>query len=258
MAVVATACGSDLLGPASTSTTSAPAASTTSTTAPLTGEVAVAFPVMACTSADGTPLSGRGWRPSILLAPIPTALVGKVEFYTDGTRTLVAPSGWTCTETTAPDGAADMAVLPSGNSSPPAGGSPAAGTEGVFATFDNTGNSAGVGLVCPFFTLPSWQQNEADCSQPKPPGEQTSMPTPDVASVSDPAGVLGSLAASGGLHAVTGAVIFPQVMPAVNDGASIDVAVESCSLTDTTLCPTVLSDFEVREFPLPSAGRSFG
>ncbi len=254
---MATACGSDLLGPASTSTAPAAVTSTTSTAAPLNGEVAVAFPVVACTTAYGTPLPSQAWKPSILLAPIPTALVGKVEFYTDGTRTLVAPSGWSCTESTASDGAIDLAVLPSGNQNPPAAASPPAGTEGVFATFDNTGNSAGVGLVCLFFTLPSWQQDEADCRAPKPQGEQTSMPTPDVASVSDPAGVIGSLAGSGGLHAVTGAVIFPQVMPAVTQGASIAVAVESCSLADATLCPTVLSDFEVREFPVPSANGSF-
>jgi hypothetical protein len=32
----------------------------------------------------------------------------------------------------------------------------------------------------------------------------------------------------------------------------VDIAVESCSLTDTALCPTILSDFEVREFPVPA------
>ena len=58
------------------------------------------------------------------------------------------------------------------------------------------------------------------------------MPTPDVASVTDPAGVVGSLEGSGGQIAVTGTVIFPQVAPAVTDGSSVDVAEESCSLPD--------------------------
>jgi hypothetical protein len=48
-------------------------------------------------------------------------------------------------------------------------------------------------------------------------------------------------------------VIFPQVLPAVTYGSSVSVAEESCSLTDATLCPTVLSDFAVREFPVPSS-----
>ena len=82
------------------------------------------------------------------------------------------------------------------------------------------------------------------------------MPTPDVVAVTDPGGVAGTLEGSGGINAVTGAVIFPQSMPAVTDGSSVDIAVESCSLTDPSLCPTVLSDFEVREFPVPVSGYS--
>src|SRR5664279_3657953 len=117
-----TGCGSSLLG--ATSTTPTPSASTTpsstsATTAPLNGEVAVAFPVVGCTTASaatggsGTGGSGtgggtggggtgggggttstRGWNPTILLAPIPTALVGKVEFYSDGAHTVLGPTGW--------------------------------------------------------------------------------------------------------------------------------------------------------------------
>jgi hypothetical protein len=83
------------------------------------------------------------------------------------------------------------------------------------------------------------------------------MPTPDVASVTDPAGVLGSLEASGGQSAVTGTVIFPQDEPAVTDGSSVDVAEESCSLPLSPLCPTVLSDFDVRQFPVPNADSSY-
>jgi hypothetical protein len=258
VAMAATACGSDLLGPATSSTSSLAAApGTTSTTAPLTGEVAVAFPVVGCTTADDSQLPGQGWKPSVLLAPIPTVLVGQVEFYTDGTHSILGPSGWACTQTTADDGAIDLAVVPTGTPNPPTPGSPAAGAEGIFATFDTTGRSAGVDLVCPFFTLPSFQQSDANCNGQKPPGEFSSMPTPDITSVLDPAGVVGTLAGSGGDHMVTGTVIFPQVMPAVTDGASVAIAVESCALTKTTLCPTVLSDFEVREFPVPSLnGRS--
>ena len=48
-------------------------------------------------------------------------------------------------------------------------------------------------------------------------------------------------------------------MPAVTDGSSVDIAVESCSLTDTSLCPTILSDFEVTGVPgagVPPIGTS--
>ena len=39
----------------------------------------------------------------------------------------------------------------------------------------------------------------------------------------------------------------------MTNGSPVAVARESCSLVDGSLCPTVLSDFEVREFPVPLA-----
>jgi hypothetical protein len=223
------------------------------------------------TTPPTTPTFTRGWKPTFLLAPIPTSLVGKVEFYSDGTHTVLGPVGWTCSIVTgtngvtgsngvagtngvaATAGAPGLAVYPSTTPNPPVTGSPPAGTEGIFASFTTTGTTAGIAFVCPFFTIPSWQQRRADCTGAKPTGEQSSLPTPDIASVTDPAGVFGSLAGSGGPHAVTGTVLFPQVVPAVTDGSSVAVAAESCSLADPTLCPTILSDFVVREFPVPTA-----
>lgn len=230
--------------------------STTTTAAPLSGEVAVAFPVVACSGPPGssTPTtSATGWQPSVLLAPIPTALVGKVTFYSDGVHTVLGPTGWTCSIVAPAPGTVGLAVYPSQNPDPPIEGPPAAGTEGVFATFGTTGRASGIALVCAFFTIPSWQARSAECPAIKPAGEQTSTPTADITAVSDPAGVVGSLAGSGGQYAVTGAVIFPQVQPAVTDGSSLPVAVESCAMPNASLCPTILSDFEVREFPVPAA-----
>ncbi len=211
--------------------------------------MAVAFPVVTCTNSYGVPLSSQGWRPTVLLAPVPTALVGKVEFYSDGIHTVLGPSGWACAQTLDSSGGSGLVVYPPGTTAPVLGAP--AGTQAIFATFDSTGHPQGVALVCPFFTVPRWQQTEANCTGFKPAGEQSSLPTPDVASVTDPAGDAGSLEGSGGAQPVTGTVIFPQVVPEVTDGSSVDIAVESCSITDTTLCPTILSDFDVREFPVP-------
>jgi hypothetical protein len=250
-------CGTSLVGSASTTLVSpAGSSSTTTTTAPLDGEVSVAFPVVACTVPLGQ-ASSQGWKPTILLAPIPTALVGKVQFYSDGVHTLLGPTGWNCTESVPATGAVTLAVVPPGSSPTGTGtnptGPPPAGTQGIFATFVSTGHTLGIAMVCPFFTVPSWQAEEAKCPPAKPAGEVSSMATPDVASVSDPAGVTGNLAGSGGFFPVTGVVLFPQVVPAVTDGSSIDVADESCAIADAGLCPTVLSDFEVREFPVPDS-----
>jgi hypothetical protein len=293
--VVLTGCGSNLLSTSSSvgdSTTSTTAAGSPSTTVPVNGEVAVAFPVVACVDpAFGTQVkSSSGWNPSILVAPIPTSLVGKVTFYSDGVHTLLGPAGWTCaqvasgssgqgypgstTTTTGPtsttgstlaaappigqsaamtgNGATTLVLYPPNDPTPPTSGAPAAGAEGIFATYASTGSSAGVDLVCPFFTIPSWQAHSAGCSTTKPTGELSNSLTPDVTAVADPAGVVGTLAASGGQETVTGVVIFPQVPSAVSYGRSENVVAESCALVDPSLCATIVSDFEVREFPVPT------
>ncbi len=249
-----TGCGSSLIGSATTTPTSSAAAVGAATTTTLAGgAVGVAFPVVACTSSTGASLGDEGWKPTVLLAPIPTALVGKVEFYSDGVHSVLGPVGWACAQTAGTAGAAGLVVAPPGVPNPPPGGIPPAGQQGIFALFDSTGHAQGVALVCPFFTVPKWQQTEANCTGAKPAGEQSSLPTPDVASVTDAAGAAGSLEGSGGSQPVTGTVIFPQVQPQVTDGSAVAVAVESCSLTDASLCPTILADFDVREFPVPAS-----
>jgi hypothetical protein len=221
VSVTASACGSSLIGSAtSTPPSSSPSVSSQQRSAlakdgPLNSEVAVAFPVAACATSSDHPLESDGWLPTILLAPIPTGLVGKVEFYSDGFHTVLGPTGWICQQTVDIEGTiTGLTVYPPG-------------------TADH-------------------------CSGIPPNGQQTSLATPDVVSVTDPAGVAGSLEGSGGFHPVTGTVIFPQ-SKAVTYGSSVDIALESCSLTDSSLCPTILSDFDVREFPVPAAnGYSYG
>ena len=218
------------------------------------GEVAVAFPVTACTTVFGTALPGGGWKPNVLLAPIPTALVGKVEFYTDGTHTVLGPYGWSCSEWSAVSGSTGLVVFPPNTTEPAVNVMPPAGTEGVFASFSTTGSTQGIAEVCHYFTVAQFQQQQASCTGTGPAGEQSALATPDVAAITDPSGVTGALQGSGGSHAVTGVVIFPQVLPAVTDGTAVDIAMESCSLVATRLCPTIISDFEVREFPVPNSG----
>ena len=83
----------------------------------------------------------------------------------------------------------------------------------------------------PSSPFPRWQQTEANCTGIQAGRRaEPSLPTPDVASVTDPAGDAGSLEGSGGAQPVTGTVIFPQVVPEVTDGSSLDIAVESCSI----------------------------
>ena len=193
-------------------------------------------------------------------------------FYTDGLHTLLGPSGWTCalvdsrrvvvsdvglqhhhehrlrdarprpprprpptsgqTAAIGAQGATTLALYPPNDPNPPTSGAPAPGAEGIFATYATTGSDAGVFLVCPFFTIPSWQSQSTGCTTTKPTGELTNALTPDVTAIADPAGVVGNLAASGGQTTVTGVVLFPQIPSAVSYGSPIAVAAESCSLDD--------------------------
>lgn len=289
LSFLAAACGSSLFAtttgtetPVSTSTT------TTTTSVPAVNGVAVGIPAAGCSAAIPTsdqasggpqtagtaandgggeddggvgadqggpsePTTTDGWRPSFVLAPVPTALVSQVEFYSDGAHTVLAPSSWTCGTFSPADGETELVVYPDGDPDPPLTPTPPPGSQGVFAVFASTGEPQGVSLVCPFFTVPVWQEREAQCSSDHTPaGEQTTMATPDVAAVTDPSGVIGSLPGSGGQHSVQGVVIFPQVQPAVQHGDALAVAEVSCSLPTATLCPAILSDFEVREFPVPA------
>ena len=177
-----------------------------------------------------------------------------------GTPTTTASTVPPTTPTSGPYGAigapggTTLAVYPDNDPVPPTTGPPAPGTEGIFATYATTGSKAGIDIVCPYFTIPSWQSQSAGCSTAKPAGETTDVLTPDVTEITDPAGVVGNVAASGGQTVTTGVVLFPQVPAAVSYGSAVAVATESCAIPTTALCPTILSDFEVREFPVPAAG----
>jgi hypothetical protein len=248
-------CGSSLLATSVTTATgsSTTVVPTTGAAAPPATGVAVAFPVVACTTGSGT-AGGGGWKPQILLAAVPTTLVDKVEFYASGSRVVLAPTGWECAATVTPDGGTALAVTPPDAPPLPPSGPAPPGTVGVFATYDTTGRVPGVALVCPYFTVPAWQQQEANCSSVRPAGETVSMATPDVATVTDPTGDTGTLEGSGGFHPVSGTVLFPQVSPAAQEGTPLDVAALTCSLTDALLCPVITADFDVREFPAPTTG----
>ena len=204
---------------------------------------------------------------------MPTSLVGKVTFFSDGVHVVLGPTGWTCSSVTPGAGGADRARSPAqprsstttvatAPSTVPTAGQGAAiaapggttlavyppndpncprrrarrlpGAEGIFATYATTGSNAGVDLVCPYFTIPSWQSQQAGCSTTRPFGETTNVLTPDVTQVTDPAGLVGGVAASGGQGAVTGVVLFPQVPSAVSYGSPVAVAAESCSLADVS------------------------
>jgi hypothetical protein len=141
-----------------------------------------------------------------------------------------------------------MDVYPTGQANPTTTSAPTdAGSQIISATFDYTAHVPGVDLACPYF--PTEASTNEPCPNSVPSGEQVHQLTPDVVTINDPVAVKGYLNGSGGKIAVSGEMIVPQA-PNLPNGVSI--AEESCSLSESTLCPAILEDFLVREFPVPT------
>ena len=104
----------------------------------------------------------------------------------------------------------------------------------VQARFDYTGHGTGFDLVCPYF--PHVVLGTETCPSTVPTGEKVTQLTPDVVSITDPAGVKGALAGSGGPIAVTGLMIVPQA-----PNLPVDIAEVSCSLKEQRCAQTSLT-----------------
>ncbi len=79
--------------------------------------------------------------------------------------------------------------------------------------------------------------------------EKTKTVTPDVVEFSDPAGVAGTGAGSGGALRSSGAAVYPQL--ASGSDTSVNVSLLSCTLPkkSTAKCGAILGDFLVRNQP---------
>jgi hypothetical protein len=237
--------------------TGAVASAKTSTTETVSLHV---LPVGPCASVFGAggPSTGPAWEPTKLAAAMPDASAGKLEFYSVGTErflgtleTLLGPRGWSCGQLTGADGAAEMAVYPPGSANPfslEAPSEPAPGEQLVEASFDYTGHIPGIDRACPYFPSVA-SASGAPCPSTVPTGEKVTRLTADVVAITDPPAVKGSLAGSGGRRSVTGLMIVPE---GSNLPDSVGVAKISCSLRAASLCSTILSDFVVRQFPIPT------
>jgi hypothetical protein len=230
---------------AAPSKTTATMPSTTTTPEPAAGTTVL--PVGTCFQTFGAPSAGPAWVPTQLAGAVPPHMASQLEFFSVGTETELGPRGWSCAQLTGADGSAGMDVYPPGQPNPTlSSAEPDSGTQIIAATFDYTAHVPGVDLACPYF--PKVASANEPCPGPIPAGEQVHQLTPDVVTITDPAGVKGALAGAGGSIAVTGIMIVPQA-PNLN---GVDIAEESCSLTVATLCPSILQDFLVRQLPVPT------
>jgi hypothetical protein len=213
--------------------------------------------VVPCASINVASQSAQpGWVPTRLAATMPAASAQELEFYSAGTETvlgtletLLGPRRWSCGQLIAGDGGVGMAVYPPGSANPDGltqvGVSP--GEQVVAARFDYTGHLPGVDVACPYFRSAAAARG-VSCPSRVPAGEKVTQLTSDVVAIRDPAGVKGALAGSGGGRSVSGLMIMPQ---GSDLPSSVGIAEISCSLRSASLCSTILSDFVVRQFPVP-------
>jgi hypothetical protein len=200
----------------------------------------VVLRVNPCSIESGTESGGPIWLPTQLTAQIPPALKSKVELYSTGTNTVLAPAGWVCSALEATDGGTSLVVSPPGQASSQAGAS-APNSSNVTALFDYTGHGPGMDLVCPYFPPPD-PQSYSGCSTSLPAGQTTKPITADILSISTAPTAKQS-------RPSTGVLIYPKVRNYEN--TSVDIAEETCTLSTPSLCPTLLSDFAIRDFPIP-------
>src|ERR1035437_726665 len=221
-----------LLAACGTTTIAARQPASTTTTAPAISQTVLT--VNPCSISRGIPSGGLVWVPTQLPALISPSLKGKVEFYSTGTRTVLAPAGWVCSALVAADGGMSVVVTPPGQSSTLGLSSPI--YQSVSVSYDYTGHGPGMDQVCPYFPPPN-PSTYFGCTTTKVAGETTSAVTPDILSISDPPGTSGRAKASQGV------LLYPQVQDSA--AVSINFAKETCTLTTQDLCPVILSDYEV-------------
>ncbi len=208
----------------------------------------VAVPVIPCQVESGSGQNPVAGVPQLLAALLPRSVSSRLNYYSNGEITVLAPKGWACSSLFAADGGRNLVAYPAGQADPSNGSAPA-GAQGVVGILDYTEHGPGVDEVCGLFpNAPAVQRFGAQpgsCQQFS--SETVSRPTPDVAIFRDPLNSKGSGDFVGDANPVSGVVIFPQNDP----GSAGNIAKETCglSLRDSTLCPWIISDFVVRLFP---------
>src|ERR1700722_1378269 len=115
---------------------------TTTTTAGMT-----VLPVIPCSLTSGVDSGGPSWIPTQLPANVAPSMKGKLDLYSTGASSVLAPAGWACSALDAADGGRTIDVTPPGQNSD----EPPSQVQSIDATFEYTGHGPGMAVVCPYF-----------------------------------------------------------------------------------------------------------
>jgi hypothetical protein len=206
------------------------------------------LPVVSCPTIYG---AGTGSGPFVAHQLPSTANVRGLSFYSNGLITVLGPAGWSCAALVAADGGQKLDVYAPGSPDYSETLAPK-GASLIEVDADYTGHGPGAEVVCALFphsaAATSVTQNSLSC--PVPSGQVTVPLTSDVMKFTDPPGVTGSGAGSGGVLTSTGAAVYPQLLSASN--VSVNVSLLSCTLPkkSASLCRAILGDYLVRNPPV--------
>jgi hypothetical protein len=212
----------------------------------------VAIPVVPCPVTSGTNQTPVVGVPQRLAATLPGSISSRLNFYSNGEMSVLAPKGWACTSLFATDGGHNLVAYPPGQANPSNGSAPP-DAQGVVGILDYTGHGPGVEEICGLFpnapVVQHYETEVGNCHQS--PSETISRVTPDVATFRDPPNVKGSGDFVGDANPISGVAIFPQ-----NDPGNVgDITKETCGLAsrDSAVCAWIIGDFMVRSFPIELA-----
>ncbi len=206
------------------------------------------LPVISCTTTYGVPPSGT---PFVAHQLATTTTVRGLTYYSNGQITVLGPAGWACSALVAVDGGQALAVYPAGKPDYTEVPIPK-GAEVVQVLDDYTGHVPGADVVCGFFphsAAASYASSGGESCPPSPAGQKAATLTSDVVTFSDPRGVSGAGAGSGGSLASVGAVVYPQLAYGATDSVKVSVLSWTLSGKQTSLCRAIEGDFFVRNPP---------
>jgi hypothetical protein len=224
-----------------------------------TNALADVVPVVECPSVYGIPGTPAPKYPSTIAVSLPAAVAERLSYYSDSTRSvdpILAPRGWDCRVGVGADGQIAVGVFPQSTPDKFPYSFERSDVQGVVARSDSscagcisgtvcplapsaTEGTFASGFPCPYSRPPTEEVRWANGSPNTPPGAATN----DVVYFTDPPGVVGDGAPSGGPLTARGVLLF------VNEQGAA-ASIETCTLPTSmsALCTPILNDFSNREW----------
>ena len=191
--------------------------------------------------------------PSTMQVTLPSSMSGtSLSYYALGNNqySVLAPTGWDCSESVSADGSSGMTVVPpseanalEANSQPSASSMP----EAIYVTNNGACQGCGYSQASAIFAQADTQYANSlgGCTAP-PAGEKDTTLTSTVVAFLDPPGVSGTGQPSGGSNPANGVITFT-----LTNGNQANSDLMTCELPDTDhqLCTATLNDFIQRYWP---------